>query len=41
MSETKYIYRYRSIDKLFKYKELENLEIYFAKPGELNDQIKY
>lgn len=40
MSETKYIYRYRSIDKLFKYKELENLEIYFAKPGELNDQME-
>ncbi len=35
-----YIYRYRSIDKLFKYKELENLEIYFSKPSELNDKME-
>lgn len=36
----KYLYRYRSIQKLFEYKELENLEIYFAKPNELNDQME-
>lgn len=35
-----YIYRYRSIDKLFEYKELENLEIYFSKPSELNDKME-
>jgi len=35
-----YLYRYRSIQKLFEYKELENLEIYFAKPNELNDQME-
>lgn len=35
-----FLYRYRSIDKLFEYKELENLEIYFAKPEELNDQME-
>ncbi len=35
-----YLYRYRSIDALFKYKELENLSIYFAKPEELNDQME-
>ena len=35
-----YLYRYRSIDKLFEYKELENLEIYFAKLDELNDQME-
>lgn len=35
-----HLYRYRSIDTLFKYKELENLSIYFAKPEELNDQME-
>ncbi len=35
-----FLYRYRSIDKLFEYKELEKLEIYFAKPDELNDQME-
>lgn len=35
-----YLYRYRSIDVLFKHKELENLSIYFAKPEELNDQME-
>lgn len=39
-NEMNHIYRYRSIDKLFEYKELENLEIYFAKPDELNDQME-
>lgn len=35
-----YLYRYRPINKLFEYKELENLSIYFAKPNELNDQME-
>ena len=35
-----YLYRYRSIKSLFKYKELDNLSIYFAKPDELNDQME-
>lgn len=35
-----YLYRYRSIKSLFKYKELEKLSIYFAKPEELNDQME-
>lgn len=35
-----YLYRYRSLDALFKHKELENLSIYFAKPEELNDQME-
>lgn len=35
-----FLYRYRSIENLFKYQELENLEIYFAKPEELNDQME-
>ena len=40
MLDSKHIYRYRSIDKLFEYKELENLEIYFSKPSELNDKME-
>ena len=35
-----YLYRYRSIKSLFKYKELDNLSIYFAKLAELNDQME-
>lgn len=35
-----FLYRYRSIENLFKYQELENLSIYFAKPDELNDQME-
>lgn len=35
-----YLYRYRSIKSLFKYKELDNLSIYFAKLDELNDQME-
>ena len=35
------IYRFRSIENLLgKYKELENQEIYFAAPEELNDPIE-
>ena len=36
----KYLYRYRSLKSKHIYKELENLEIYFAKPDELNDQME-
>ena len=35
-----YLYRYRSLDSPYIFKELENLEIYFAKPDELNDQME-
>lgn len=35
-----FIYRYRSIEKLFRFQELENLEIYFSKPSELNDKME-
>ena len=35
-----YLYRYRSLSSPFVFKELENLEIYFAKPDELNDQME-
>ncbi len=38
---TKRFYRFRSIDSLLgKYKELENQEIYFAPPEELNDPME-
>ncbi len=37
---TKYLYRYRSLNNPFIFQELENLEIYFAKPDELNDQME-
>lgn len=37
---TEYLYRYRSLDSSYTFKELENLEIYFAKPDELNDQME-
>ncbi len=35
-----YLYRYRSVDSLLGYNELENLNIYLAKPNELNDPIE-
>jgi len=35
-----YLYRFRSIDSLLKFKELENQEIYFASPEELNDPME-
>ena len=35
-----FIYRYRSLEKIFKFNELENLEIYFSKQSELNDQME-
>lgn len=34
------LYRYRSIEKLFQFHELENLEIYFSKPSDLNDKME-
>lgn len=41
MSNNKnYLYRFRSIKKLFEFNELENLEIHFAKPEQLNDQME-
>ena len=36
----KFLYRYRSIEKILKYKELKNLSIYFSKLNELNDQME-
>ena len=34
------IYRYRSITSLLDFKELENQEIYLARPEELNDPME-
>jgi hypothetical protein len=35
------MYRFRTIENLLgKYKELDNQEIYFASPGELNEPIE-
>ena len=34
------IYRYRSITSLLNFKELENQEIYLARPEELNDPME-
>ena len=34
------MYRYRPTGSLFEFKELENLELYFASPQELNDPIE-
>lgn len=38
MSE--FIYRFRSLDKLLKFNELQNQSIYFAHPSELNDPLE-
>lgn len=35
-----YIYRYRSMKSLLEFKELENQEIYLARPEELNDPME-
>lgn len=35
-----YLYRFRSIEKLLKYKELKNNEIYFSTLEELNDPVE-
>lgn len=38
--ENKYFYRFRTLKHIFEYKELENLEIYFASNEELNDPME-
>lgn len=35
-----FIYRFRTIESLFAFKELENQEIYFADPASLNDPLE-
>lgn len=35
-----FVYRFRSVDKLLEFKELENQSIYFAPPNDLNDPIE-
>lgn len=38
--DTPFFFRYRSISSLKKYNELQNLDIYFASPEELNDPLE-
>lgn len=38
--QSKYFYRFRTLKNIFEYKELENLEIYFASNEELNDPME-
>lgn len=38
--QSKYFYRFRTLKNIFEYKELENQEIYFATPEELNDPME-
>ena len=38
--QNKYFYRFRKLKHIFEYKELENLEIYFASNEELNDPME-
>ena len=38
--QSKYFYRFRKLKHIFEYKELENLEIYFASNEELNDPME-
>ena len=40
MAEEQFFYRFRTLKNIFEYKELENLEIYFATPEELNDPME-
>lgn len=40
MAEEQLFYRFRTLDAIFKYGELENQEIYFASPEELNDPME-
>jgi len=37
---SKLFYRFRSIDSLFNFRELETQTIYFAPPQELNDPME-
>lgn len=41
MPEEQLLYRFRKLKHIFEYKELENQEIYFASPEELNDPMEY
>lgn len=41
MAEEQLLYRFRKLKHIFEYKELENQEIYFASPEELNDPLEY
>ena len=40
MAEEQFLYRFRALDKIFEYNELENQEIYFASPEEFNDPME-
>lgn len=40
MAEEQLFYRFRTLKNIFEYKELENLEIYFASTDELNDPME-
>lgn len=40
MAEEQFFYRFRTLKNIFEYKELENLEIYFASNEELNDPME-
>lgn len=40
MAEEHFFYRFRTLKNIFEYKELENQEIYFASPEELNDPME-
>lgn len=40
MAEEQLFYRFRTLKHIFEYKELENQEIYFASPEELNDPME-
>lgn len=40
MAEEQFFYRFRKLKHIFEYKELENLEIYFASNEELNDPME-
>lgn len=39
-NEKQFLYRFRALNKIFEYNELENLEIYFASPEEFNDPME-
>ncbi len=38
--QSRLFYQFRKLENIFKYKELENQEIYFASPEELNDPME-
>ena len=40
MENSEFIYRFRSLDKIFKFKELQKQEIYFSPPEKLNDPLE-